>query len=229
MHPYREEAGGRLTSGGQSDQPAVFLDRDGVLVEDVGFLRRPGDLRILPGAVEALRSLAARFRLVVVTNQSGIARGYFSENDLLTIHQELARRLAGQGAAIDAYYYCPHLPGGGVLAYDVECQCRKPKPGMLLGASRDLGISLDRSYMVGDKPRDILAGSAAGTTGVIIGETADDCPAPVMVAGSLLEAAGIILNQLALTPEPGPPEPVRNDGRMSVEPVPAAAQRGELE
>ena len=202
----------------------MFLDRDGVLVEDVGFLGRPGDLRILPGVVEALRSLAPQFLLVVVTNQSGIARGLFSEDDLLRIHQELARMLADQGAAIDAYYYCPHLPGSDVPAYDVECRCRKPKSGMLLDASRDFGILTERSYMVGDKPRDVLAGLAAGTTGVLIGGTFEGCPERVMVAGSLLEAAEAISNHLAVTTGSE-----ADEAQMSVGPILAVALGGELE
>lgn len=174
-------------------RPAVFLDRDGVLVEDVGFLRRPADLRILPGVAQALRSLVSRFRMVVITNQSGIARGLFSENDLLAVHQELSARLAQEGAALDAFYYCPHLQGGAVSVYSVDCECRKPKPGMLLQASSDLGLSLGSSYMVGDNPRDVLAGLAAGSKGVIIGESGTGCPDSVMVARSLLEAAELIL------------------------------------
>jgi len=174
-------------------QPAVFLDRDGVLIEDMGFLRKPEDIRILPGVTQALRLLAAKFRLVVTTNQSGIARGLFNEETLLEIHQHLAKLLAAKGVAIDAYYYCPHLEGGTVTAYRVECECRKPKPGMLQQASINMGLSLADSYMVGDNPRDAQAGLSAGAKGVIIGETGAGCSNFVMVAKNMLEAAELIL------------------------------------
>lgn len=226
-----------LGSGGDSKQPnspcstgrpAVFLDRDGVLVEEAGFLRRPEHVRILPGVFQALRSLASRFSLVVITNQSGIARGLFSEDDLLAIHQELAMRLAKEGVAIDAYYFCPHVPSGSpngsVSVYRVDCECRKPKPGMLLQASSDFGISLGSSYMVGDRPSDIQAGLAAGAKSVILGESGIGCPESVIVAQSLLEAAGLILADL---PESIGPPP---DGTCSsAGPVPAMPGWEELQ
>jgi D-glycero-D-manno-heptose 1,7-bisphosphate phosphatase len=193
----------RLSGAGTDGRkPAVFLDRDGVLVEDVGFLRRPSDVTILPGVAQALRSLASRFNLVVITNQSGIARGLFSEDDLLAIHQELAKRLANEGVAIDAYYYCPHLADGPVTVYSVDCECRKPKPGMLLQASWDFGLSLENSYMVGDSPRDVLAGQAAGTNGIILGDNGNGCPGSVTVAENLVDAAEMILARTPVSLDP---------------------------
>lgn len=200
QNPLASRQGIRLNSSVTAGlQPAVFLDRDGVLVEDVGFLGKPAGIRILPGVAQALRSLASRFRLVVVTNQSGIARGLFNEDDLLAIHRELSGRLAEQGAVLDAYYYCPHLPEGSVPAYSLYCECRKPKPGMLRQASSDMGIPLSESYMIGDKPRDVLAGLAVGAKGIMLGSGENGCPDSAIVAGSLLEAAKLILNQVQLT------------------------------
>lgn len=209
--------------GDRSGLPAVFLDRDGVVNEEVGFIRDSTGLQVLPGVAEALRSLAPQFRLVVITNQSGIARGLYSEEDLLAVNQELVRQLAEQGAYIEAFYYCPHLPEGEVPSYSVECPCRKPKPGMLLQAAQDFGIPLETSYMVGDTPRDVQAAAAAGVAGILIGETSEGCPAGVTTAASLLDAAGLILNGLAPTPEPG-----SHKARMPVQPITAAAPRGEV-
>ena len=223
VHLPKQPAGNGLTGNVRSGLPAVFLDRDGVINQEVGFIRDSSGLRILPGVAEALRSLAPRFRLVVITNQSGIARGFYSEEDLLAVNQELARQLAGQGASIEAFYYCPHLPEGNVPAYSVECPCRKPKPGMLRQAAEEFGIPLGRSYMVGDTPRDVQAAAAAGVAGILIGETAAGCPEGVTAVASLLDAAELILKDLALTTEPG-----IDDARMSVEPITAAAQRGEV-
>jgi len=176
-----------------SSWPTVFLDRDGVLCENVGYLGKPGGLRILPGVPQALQSLAPHFRLVVVTNQSGIAKGMFSEDDLFAVHQELAKRLAEEQVTIEAYYYCPHHRYGAVFAYTEDCECRKPKPGLLRQASKDLGLSLVGSYMVGDNLTDLQAGQAAGAKSVIVGENRTDCPDWAVVADGLLEAAGLIL------------------------------------
>lgn len=204
-------------------KPAVFLDRDGVLNKEVGFIKDPSLLRILPGVPEALRSLAQWFRLVVVTNQSGIARGLYTEDDLLAVNEELAGRLAEHEVVIDAIYYCPHLPEGAVPEYSIQCECRKPKPGMLLQAARDLNISLKGSYMVGDSPRDVEAAAAAGITGIIIGETTADRPEGVLAAASLPHAAALILNKL------GSGSVVHTDTTdVSAEAISAVSQRGEL-
>ena len=148
---------------------AIFLDRDGVIVEDVHYLCSPSQLRILPGVAQALRSLQDRFYLIVVTNQSAIARGLLTEDGLLTIHAELVRLLNAEAVILDALYYCPHLPEAALPAYRAKCDYRKPGPGMLLQATSDWGIDLACSYIVGDSLRDTEAGVAAGVTSVLLG------------------------------------------------------------
>ena len=149
---------------------SVFLDRDNVISDDVHFLTAVEHLRILPGVVGALRLLQEHFYLVVVTNQSGIARGLLTEGDLVGIHAELVRRLKDEGAHIDAIYYCPHLPEASVPGYGGECDCRKPKPGMLLRAARDWRIDLPTSFMIGDQARDVEAGRAANVRSILLGD-----------------------------------------------------------
>ena len=174
---------------------AVFLDRDGVIVEDVHFLKSPSQLRILPGATQALRILQDQFYIIVVTNQSGVARGLLTEDDLLAIHLELVRCLAAEGAILDVLYYCPHLPEATVQAYQAACNCRKPKPGMLLRAKRDWGIDMVHSFMVGDTPRDIEAGCAAGVKGVMLGDGRAALPGAHGLAPDLARAVHLILAQ----------------------------------
>ncbi len=155
--------------GGTTPQTraAVFLDRDGVLVRNVHYLKKPSEIEVSPD-VAALLSLLDRFYLIVATNQSGIARNLFSETDLLLIHSELVHQLSVQGILIDAFYYCPHLPSAVNESYRMTCNCRKPGPGLLLQAAADWNIDLERSYMIGDSLSDIEAGSAAGLTESIL-------------------------------------------------------------
>lgn len=142
---------------------ACFLDRDGVLIEEEHYLSNPDQVRLYPGAAGALRGLrAAGFLVVVVTNQSGVARGYYPEEAIAAIHRRIDEILARENAAVDAYYHCPHHPGGEIDAYTTDCHCRKPAPGMLLRAADDLNIDLSASFMVGDKLSDIGAARAAG-------------------------------------------------------------------
>jgi D-glycero-D-manno-heptose 1,7-bisphosphate phosphatase len=172
---------------------AVFLDRDGVLVEDVHFLTDPKQIRVLPGVPQALRDLGSQFYIIVVTNQSGIARGLLTEEDLLDIHTELVRRLRSEGAFVDGLYYCPHLPEASVPAYRVECQCRKPKSGMLKQARDDWGIDLSQSFLVGDTPRDIMAASDAGVKGIIVGDGHESSAESFASAGDLSQAVPLML------------------------------------
>src|SRR6476469_4349701 len=134
-------------------RPAIFLDRDGTLVEEVNYLHREQDMRLFPNTAESLRKLKhAGFRLVVVTNQSGIGRGVYSEDDMHTIHEALQMQLGG---IIDGFYHCPHLPCDG-------CECRKPGLKMIQDAEHDLDIDVRRSWIVGDKKIDIETGRAGG-------------------------------------------------------------------
>ncbi|MGA2193173.1 MAG: HAD-IIIA family hydrolase [Nitrospirota bacterium] len=147
-------------------RPAVFLDRDGTINEEIGFLFDPDAVSLIPGAAEALiRLREAGFALVVVTNQSGIARGLFTEAELMKVNSTLERLLAEKGAGIDRFYHCPHHPKYGEM---IDCGCRKPKPGMALAAAAELGLDIGKSYFVGDKLSDIELGKNAGGKTVLV-------------------------------------------------------------
>ena len=142
---------------------AAFIDRDGVLNEERAYVHRAEDFEFVPGALEALKRLrAAGYLLVVVTNQSGIARGLYSEADYLALTRHMRERLEAEGLHLDAVEYCPHLPDAPLEQYRLECDCRKPKPGMLNRAIRSLGIDPGASFLVGDRLSDVEAGHAAG-------------------------------------------------------------------
>jgi rfaE bifunctional protein nucleotidyltransferase chain/domain len=144
-------------------RPAAFLDRDGVINFDVEYLHEWSAFRFLPGVVDALRDLQALgYRLIVITNQSGIARGMYTEEDYQALTARLNASLLSQGVRLDAVYHCPHHPDGCVAEYRHECDCRKPGTGMIAQALHDLDIDLTRSIIVGDKPSDIEAGIGAG-------------------------------------------------------------------
>lgn len=156
-------------------QRAIFLDRDGTINRYVGFLRNIDDFELLPGAAEAIRRInASGYLAIVVTNQPVIARGEVTREELDRIHEKMETLLGREGAFVDAVYYCPHHPdrgfAGEVAALKIDCDCRKPKPGLLLRAAADYHISLADSYMVGDGENDILAGKAAGCRTAAIGE-----------------------------------------------------------
>ncbi|HEX8861838.1 MAG TPA: HAD family hydrolase [Actinomycetes bacterium] len=176
---------------------AVFLDRDGTLVEEVPYLHDPALVRLVPGASGALRRLAAAgFALVVVTNQAGVARGYYGEDAVGRVHRRLRELLAAGGVALDGIWYCPHHPDGAVAELARACRCRKPGPGMLEAAAAELGIDLGASYLVGNDAGDVGAGRAAGVTPLFVttGQAAGlPAPAGVRSAGSLAEAAAVIL------------------------------------
>ena len=144
-------------------RPAVFLDRDGTVNVEVHYLSDPDQVELLPKVAETISMLNARgIPVVVVTNQAGIARGYFEERQLSEIHQRLFELLGRQNAKLDGVYFCPHHPTEGLGDYRVACGCRKPQPGMLMRASLDLGIDLGRSLMIGDREGDLQAGATAG-------------------------------------------------------------------
>lgn len=141
---------------------AAFIDRDGVLNEERAFVHRFADFAFVPGAIEALQALrAAGYRLVVITNQSGIARGLYSEADYLALTAHMQKCLQSAGVSLDAVEYCPHLADAPVERYRVDCDCRKPKPGMLTRAIRVLDIDPEASFLVGDRLSDVEAGRAA--------------------------------------------------------------------
>ena len=148
-------------------RPAAFLDRDGVLNVDHGYTFRPDDLELMPAAAAAVRRLnAAGYTVIVVSNQSGVARGFYTEAAVEAFNAHLRDALLAQSARIDAFYYCPHHPDGTVPALAIRCQCRKPQPGMLEQAARDWPIDRGRSFLIGDKDDDLAAAKAFGIRGV---------------------------------------------------------------
>ncbi len=150
-------------------EPAIFLDKDGTLVENVPYNVEPDLIRLSPGALSGLEMLRrAGFKLVVVTNQSGIARGYFSEDALESVKEKLQSLLGQAGVLLDGFYACPHLPEGSVPRYAVACACRKPAPGLYLRAAQELGIALPDSWAIGDILDDVEAGWRAGCRTVLI-------------------------------------------------------------
>ena len=150
-------------------QPAVFIDRDGTLSEEVGYVNHPRRLRLLPRSAEAIRRLnRAGLKAVMVTNQSGVARGYFSEEVLQAVNEALVSQLKAEGAYLDGLYVCVHHPTEGKSPYRAVCDCRKPEPGLLKRAEADLGLDLSRSWVVGDKIIDIIAGRRAGARSILV-------------------------------------------------------------
>jgi len=146
---------------------AVFVDRDGTINEESNYLFRKEDCRFIPGALEAIAQLnKAGFLVVVITNQSGIARGFYSEADLDLLHQYMASEIAAAGGMIDGWYFCPHHPD--YPAEGSECNCRKPLPGMIQRAALELGIDPASSWMIGDKLADVHAGVAAGCQTILV-------------------------------------------------------------
>lgn len=150
---------------------AVFFDRDGVLNIDKNYLYKIEEFEWQQDAMQAVQFLKEQgYFIVVVTNQSGIARGYYTEQDMDLLHEHMQTELAKLGTSIDAFYHCPHLPNAEVAAYAVKCDCRKPAPGMILQAIKDHGLDAEQSFLIGDKNRDIEAGNAAGVTGYLYKE-----------------------------------------------------------
>ncbi|PRY12283.1 D,D-heptose 1,7-bisphosphate phosphatase [Pontibacter ummariensis] len=148
---------------------AVFLDKDGTLVHDVPYNVDPQRIRLCEGVPEALARLKAEgYLLVMISNQAGVARGYFEEQALEGVKETLQRALQPYKAGLDAFYYCPHHPEGIVPVYTQACACRKPQPGMLLQAAKDLGIDLAASWMIGDILHDVEAGNKAGCRTILI-------------------------------------------------------------
>jgi len=155
-------------------RPAAFLDRDGVLNVDHGYVYRPEQLEWIAGAPETVRLLnEAGYFVIVITNQSGVARGYYDEAAVHKYHAHMQERLRAQGAHIDAFYYCPHHPDGAVKKLAISCLCRKPKPGMLEQAAREWPIDLTRSFFIGDNDNDMIAAATFGIRGIKFDATVD--------------------------------------------------------
>jgi len=194
---------------------AVFLDRDGTLNVDKRFVGSPDDVELAPGAANGARALTdAGFLLIVASNQSGIARGMFTDRQADAVDARVSELLAAQGATIAAFYRCPHLPDAPLPAYARDCPCRKPKPGMLLQAAAEWRIDLAQSWVVGDRARDIAAGRAAGCRAVsVIGSPPHEPPEdfkaapPDHAAQDLGDAARFIIAHAqdagAFRPRPG--------------------------
>lgn len=151
---------------------AVLFDRDGVLNADRGYVHRMDDVEWIPGARELVARLTREgFLLFVVTNQSGVARGYYTEDDVRRLHEAMNEEFAKTGGHITEFFYCPHLKGAAVARYDVDCTCRKPKPGMILEALAKYGVRKDDALLLGDSPRDVQAAEAAGIRGFLFDGT----------------------------------------------------------
>jgi D-glycero-D-manno-heptose 1,7-bisphosphate phosphatase len=197
MHPIS-------TAVAPPGRKAAFIDRDGVINVDSGFLHRAEDFVFLPGAIEGLRRLqAADYLLVIITNQSGIARGLYTEHDYLLVTDHMRQRLSAAGVALAAVEYCPHLPDADVARYRIDCDCRKPLPGMLLHAAAALGIDMAQSILVGDRASDIQAGRSAGVGRCWLVRSG------VAVSRSDIELADAVFDDLAacaasLLPSPTP-------------------------
>jgi D-glycero-D-manno-heptose 1,7-bisphosphate phosphatase len=183
-------------------RPAVFLDRDGTLIEDVDYLSSLDQMSLFPWTVDALRLLdRAGFLRIVVTNQSAVARGIVTLEFVRDSHEELRRRLARGGARIDAFYFCPHHPEATLEQYRGQCRCRKPDPGMIEDAARDHDIDLTRSWMVGDRWIDVAAGNRAGVRPLLVRtghaeRVSEAAPAGTRadaILNNLMEAVGWIL------------------------------------
>lgn len=150
-------------------RPAVFLDRDGTLLEEAGYVDRLERLVFFPYSVDTVRLLnRAGMAVVVITNQSGVGRGLYPEDFVLRAHDLIAERVGRGGGRIDAFYYCPHHPAAEIERYRQDCDCRKPAPGMLTKAAADLSLDLSRSFTVGDKWTDVEVGRAVGARGILV-------------------------------------------------------------
>jgi D-glycero-D-manno-heptose 1,7-bisphosphate phosphatase len=194
----------------QALHAAVFLDRDGVVNEEVGYLRKPEQLRLIPGAAVAIRRVnQQRVPAVVATNQSAVARGICTEGQLQVIHHCLSQLLEAEGAYIDRFYYCPHHPLEGLGQYRINCYCRKPRPGLLRRAALELNLNLQHSVFVGDNITDLQAGWDAGCKTVLVltghGEATRDrlrssAQQPDFIADDLGAAVDWILGQPEMKP-----------------------------
>ena len=181
---------------------AVFLDRDGTINVDKGYLYKKEEFEFIPGVLEGLKLLQdAGFILIIITNQSGVARGYYTEEDLICLNRWMQEYLEERNIIISKIYYCPHLPEAKIEKYRVSCNCRKPNTGLFYQAVKDFNIQLDKSYVIGDRLRDCSICRHCNCNGFVIGDTEDNQIisgikehkyANIEYVPSLLEAARII-------------------------------------
>jgi len=185
----------------------VFMDRDGTISQEVGYINHLSRFQIYPWSAQAIRTLNQKgLKTIVVTNQAGVARGYFTEDLVIQVHEKLRQEMALAGASLDAIYYCPHHPSLGPAPYRQECSCRKPKPGMLYRAAEELDLDLSRSFVIGDRYGDIELAHNAGTHSIFVlsgyglGEyeyhRQNWKVQPERVAENLLEATQMVLNAM---------------------------------
>jgi len=190
---------------------AIFMDRDGTVAHEVGYVNHPSRFRPFPYAVDAVRLINRSGLLaVIVTNQAGVARGYFPESLVHEVHASLRSLMEAGGARLDGIYYCPHHPSVGEPPYRLDCDCRKPRPGLLRRASADLGIDLTKSFVIGDRLGDLELAWSVGARGVLVktgyglGELVSQAPSwarqPDLVAENLLEAVERVLSAV-ITPD----------------------------
>ena len=178
---------------------AVFLDRDGALIVDMDYLSDPDGVQLIDGAAEAVRRLsAAGYLIVMVSNQSGVARGMFTEREVRAVNRRVYSLLEQAGAHLDGDYYCPHYPKGTVPRYSIQCNCRKPAPGMGLRAAAELDIDLGRSCMIGDKSADVEFGKNCGMKNAVLVRTGHGMDQELdggygMIAADIRQAAELIL------------------------------------
>jgi D-glycero-D-manno-heptose 1,7-bisphosphate phosphatase len=183
----------------RDDRRTVFLDKDGTLVDDLPYNVDPRRVRFAAGAREGVRLLAAAgYRLIIATNQAGIARGYFTESELRAVERHLAAEVEGLGGRLDGFLFCPHLPDG-VNEFAIDCECRKPAPGLIRRAVEELGVRTDRAWFVGDTWMDVLAGRRGGCRTIMVGPEARDASSlpedrrPEFAVRDLFDAARVIL------------------------------------
>lgn len=190
-----------------SARRAIFIDRDGTLSQEIGYVNHASRYRMFPFAVDAIRLInRSGFLAVLVTNQAGVARGYFPEETIGEVHAVVTAALAAGDAHLDAIYYCPHHPSVGEAPYRLDCDCRKPRPGLLRRAERELGVDLARSFVVGDRKGDLDLAWSVGATAVMVktgyglGELQSHAPRwprpPDLVAENLLHAVELILTRV---------------------------------
>jgi D-glycero-D-manno-heptose 1,7-bisphosphate phosphatase len=191
--------------------PAVFLDRDGTMIHDVGYLSRREDVTWFPWTIESIRLLnRAGFLVIVVTNQGGIGLGFYTEEFLRGVHAELGAEVEAGGGRVDGWFYCPHHPLARIDALRRDCDCRKPRPGMIHQATQQFAIDLPRSYVIGDKAADLGLARAVGAHGILVrtgygaaeaGRHPGDVPGAAFVAHTLADATAWILEQRSHTRE----------------------------